>query len=151
MEPVTQTRLADPEVLSDLLEGLSRFTVTGDAHHVVTKLSGVGSGHGTHPSSSTRRHHRSGVTYWCSSPGVRFESTRVHRRVGFVTRLRNLVQAAASYPLVIATILVGLIGLMLLATPARGIAPWLVGGYALAVAAWEAVGMVRQLLRGHAG
>lgn len=84
-------------------------------------------------------------------PGVRFESTRVHRRVGFVTRLRNLVQAAASYPLVIATILVGLIGLMLLATPARGIAPWLVGGYALAVAAWEAVGMVRQLLRGHAG
>lgn len=55
------------------------------------------------------------------------------------------------YPLVAATLLVGAIGLVLLATPARGAAPWLVGGYAIAVAAWEAVGMIRQLMRGHAG
>nr|WP_233613911.1 heavy metal translocating P-type ATPase [Leucobacter edaphi] len=41
--------------------------------------------------------------------------------------------------------------MVLLATPARGAAPWIVGGYALLVAAWEAVGMIRQLLAGHAG
>ncbi|MFA7498594.1 MAG: heavy metal translocating P-type ATPase [Leucobacter sp.] len=59
--------------------------------------------------------------------------------------------AIASYPLVAATLAVGAIGLAMLATPARDFAPWLVGAYALLVALWEAVGMVRQLLRGHAG
>lgn len=65
-----------------------------------------------------------------------------------VTRVRATVK---SYPLVFASLLVGAVGLALLATPAAGAAVWLVGGYALAVAAWEAVGMIRQLLRGHAG
>ncbi len=59
--------------------------------------------------------------------------------------------AARRYPLVAATLFVGAAGLVLLATPWRGAAPWLVGAYALAVAAWEAVGMVRSLLRGRAG
>lgn len=51
----------------------------------------------------------------------------------------------------VATVIVAIVGLALLATPAREVAPWLVGGYALAVAAWEAVGMVRELLKGNAG
>ncbi len=59
--------------------------------------------------------------------------------------------AVRTYPLVATTLLVALVGLILLATPWRGSAQWLVGGYALAIAAWEAVGMVRQLLKGNAG
>ncbi len=59
--------------------------------------------------------------------------------------------AVKRYPLVFATLVVGAIGLVLLATPARDTAPWLVGSYALVIAATEAVGMVRQLLQGHAG
>ncbi|MFD5600530.1 heavy metal translocating P-type ATPase [Leucobacter sp. NPDC058333] len=50
-----------------------------------------------------------------------------------------------------ATLIVAAGGLVLLATPARGVVPWIIGGYALAIAAWEAVGMVRQLLSGRAG
>lgn len=57
--------------------------------------------------------------------------------------------AVRAYPLVFATLLVATIGLLLLATPASGVARWIVGGYALA--AWEAVGMIRQLLRKHTG
>ena len=63
-------------------------------------------------------------------------------------RLRSAVRA---YPLVFATIVVAAVGLVLLATPGRDAAPWIVGGYALLVAAWEAVGMIRQLVAGHAG
>lgn len=51
----------------------------------------------------------------------------------------------------IATLLVALIGLILLATPASESASWVVGAYALVIAAWEAVGMIRQLIQGHAG
>ncbi|WRS29807.1 heavy metal translocating P-type ATPase [Actinomycetaceae bacterium MB13-C1-2] len=64
----------------------------------------------------------------------------------------NRVRAAIrTYPLVATTLLVALVGLVLLATPAHEFAQWLVGGYALAIAAWEAIGMVRQLLKGNAG
>lgn len=59
--------------------------------------------------------------------------------------------AVRAYPLVFATLIVAAGGLVLLATPARGVVPWIIGGYALAIAAWEAVGMVRQLLSGRAG
>lgn len=65
--------------------------------------------------------------------------------------MSKLTRAIRSYPLVAATLVVGAIGLVMLLTPAAGIAPWVVGAYALGIAAWEAVGMVRQLLRGHAG
>lgn len=65
--------------------------------------------------------------------------------------MSRITQALRRYPLVAATLLVGAVGLILLATPAAEAAPWVVGGYALALAAWEAVGMIRQLLRGHAG
>ncbi|MGK0715828.1 heavy metal translocating P-type ATPase [Leucobacter sp. W1153] len=65
--------------------------------------------------------------------------------------MSQLVAATRRYPLVAATLVVGVVGLIMLATPARDAAPWVVGTYALAIAAWEAVGMVRQLLRGHVG
>ena len=65
--------------------------------------------------------------------------------------MKTLRSALRNYPVVAATLAVGVVGLVLLATPARGIAPWLVGGYALLIAAWQAVQMVRELLRGHAG
>lgn len=51
----------------------------------------------------------------------------------------------------LATLLVAAMSLILLATPASNAARWIVGAYALVIAAWEAVGMIRQLLRGHAG
>lgn len=63
-------------------------------------------------------------------------------------RVSLLVRA---YPLVVTTLLTALIGLVLLTTPVRDAAGWVVGGYALVIAAWEAVGMIRQLIRGHAG
>lgn len=65
-----------------------------------------------------------------------------------MSRFSSLVRA---YPLVVATLFVALIGLILLATPASESASLVVGAYALVIAAWEAVGMIRQLIRGHAG
>ncbi len=65
--------------------------------------------------------------------------------------MKKLRRAARAYPAVAATLVVGIVGLLLLATPGRDAAPGIVGGYALLIAAWQAVEMVRQLLRGHAG
>jgi len=59
----------------------------------------------------------------------------------------KLRRAMRSYPLVVSTIVVALMGLVMLATPARGYAGWVVGVYALGIAAWEAVQMVRSMLR----
>ncbi|MCW5954701.1 MAG: hypothetical protein KIT69_20805, partial [Propionibacteriaceae bacterium] len=55
------------------------------------------------------------------------------------------------YPVVAATLAVGVVGLVLLAAGQTTISAWLVGGYALAIAAWQAVSMVRDLVRGHFG
>lgn len=63
----------------------------------------------------------------------------------------TLRRAIRAYPLVATTLLIGVIGLVLLATPLRAIAPWIVGGYALAIAAWEAVQMVRSIIHGKLG
>ncbi|PRI12052.1 heavy metal translocating P-type ATPase [Leucobacter massiliensis] len=63
-------------------------------------------------------------------------------------RVRTVV---SSYPLVLASLLVGAAGLVLLAASAPVLASWLVGLYALGVAAWEAIGMIRELLRGRGG
>lgn len=60
-------------------------------------------------------------------------------------------RAIRSYPLVAATLVVAALGLIMLATPARETAPWIVGIYALAIAGWEAVQMVRSLLKGNLG
>lgn len=53
--------------------------------------------------------------------------------------------------MVAATIAVGLVGLALLAAGQATVSAWLVGGYALAIAVWQAVGMVRDLVRGDFG
>lgn len=63
----------------------------------------------------------------------------------------TLRRAIRAYPLVATTLLVGVVGLVLLATPARAAAPWVVGAYALGIAAWEAVQMVRSIIRGNFG
>lgn len=65
--------------------------------------------------------------------------------------MSRFVAALKSYPLVFATIVVAAAGLLLLATPVSAAVPWFIGGYALLIAAWEAVGMVRQLFKGNAG
>jgi len=65
--------------------------------------------------------------------------------------MSHFASHARAYPLVVATLVVAAAGLILLATPARAAAVPLVGAYALLIAAWEAVGMVRALLKGHAG
>src|SRR5699024_11572583 len=68
LDPVGQAGLADPEVCGDLFELLSWLTVPRDADDVVAELLGVRLWHGIHPSSSAAWHHRSDVTYPCSSP-----------------------------------------------------------------------------------
>jgi heavy metal translocating P-type ATPase len=65
--------------------------------------------------------------------------------------VRRVPTLLRSYPLVVATILIAIVGLLLIPTPAQDSARWIVGGYALLVAGWEAIGMIRQLLKGHAG
>ena len=58
-----------------------------------------------------------------------------------------LLRLARRYPMVTATLGVGLLGIVLAVTGAGPVVRWLFSGYALAVAAWQAVGMVRRLLR----
>lgn len=65
--------------------------------------------------------------------------------------MKTVLRWTRAYPAVALTIVVAIVGLSMLATPARGLAPWIVGGYALCIAAWQAIDMVKQLLRGHAG
>lgn len=55
------------------------------------------------------------------------------------------------YPLVAATLAVALLGGILSFTGAEWLVPWVVGGWAVLMAARSAVGMVRDLLAGHAG
>lgn len=55
------------------------------------------------------------------------------------------------YPLVAATVSVAIVAGVLAFTAWSPAVSWLVSGYALAIAGWTAVGMVRDLLRGHAG
>lgn len=62
-----------------------------------------------------------------------------------------LKRAIRAYPLVASTLVVAAVGLVLLATPLRPAAHWIVGAYALCIAAWEATQMVRSLLRGNFG
>jgi threonine dehydrogenase-like Zn-dependent dehydrogenase len=68
LDPPGQTRLADAEVGGDLLQRLPGLTVPGNPDHVLAELLGIRLRHGAHPSSGTSRHHRSDVTYPCSSP-----------------------------------------------------------------------------------
>lgn len=55
------------------------------------------------------------------------------------------------YPAVALTLAIGLLGAVLALAGAGWLVAWLFSGYALAVAAWQGVGMVRDILRGHWG
>ncbi len=61
--------------------------------------------------------------------------------------MRRLLRLARRYWAVTATLVVGALGIVLALAGAGTLVPWIFGGYALAIAAWQAVGMVRQLLR----
>ena len=65
--------------------------------------------------------------------------------------MRTLLGAARRYPIVAATILVALLGLLLWFAGAPSAVQWLFSGFGLLVAAIEAVGMVRRLRRGTFG
>jgi heavy metal translocating P-type ATPase len=58
------------------------------------------------------------------------------------------IELARRYPVVATTLGVGVVGLVLLVTGSGVASSWLVGGYALAVAAWQAWSMIRDLLHG---
>ncbi|WP_157007877.1 heavy metal translocating P-type ATPase [Agromyces laixinhei] len=61
------------------------------------------------------------------------------------------LKLARRYWVVTLTLGVGLAGIVLALAGAGAAVPWVFSVYALAVAAWEAVGMVRDILRGHWG
>ena len=65
--------------------------------------------------------------------------------------MSRLVAAARRYPLVITTVLLGLVGIGLALAGRADTLVWLFGGFGLFVAAISAVGMVKQLRRGSFG
>ncbi|WP_416954899.1 helix-turn-helix domain-containing protein [Nocardioides sp. T5] len=75
--PVRQAGFADTEVGSDLLEVDARLTISGNPNDVLAELLGIRLRHGAHPSSGTSRHHRSDVTYSCSSPWFAGQQSRI--------------------------------------------------------------------------
>lgn len=62
-----------------------------------------------------------------------------------------IIQAVRRYPLVAVTLLVGVVGLVALATPVAPAVPWVVSGYALLIAARQGWDMIRALFRGAIG
>ncbi len=63
----------------------------------------------------------------------------------------GLVNLARRYLMVTTTLAVGLLGIVLALAGAGASVQWVFSGYALGVAAWHAVGMVRDILRGRWG
>ncbi|WP_353826813.1 heavy metal translocating P-type ATPase [Agromyces sp. SYSU T0242] len=55
------------------------------------------------------------------------------------------------YPVVALTLAIGLAGIVLGLAGLGWLVAWMFSGYALAIAAWQAIGMVRDILRGHWG
>lgn len=65
--------------------------------------------------------------------------------------MAHLLKLARRYWVVTVTLGIGLVGIVLALTGAGAAVPWIFSAYALGVAAWQAVGMVRDILRGHWG
>ena len=65
--------------------------------------------------------------------------------------MARLLKLARRYWIVTLTLVIGLAGIVLALAGAGSAVAWIFSGYALAVAAWQAVGMVRDILRGHWG
>ena len=55
------------------------------------------------------------------------------------------------YPVVALTVAIGVVGIVLALAGQGWLVAWIFSIYALGVAAWQAVGMVRDILRGHWG
>ena len=65
--------------------------------------------------------------------------------------MARLLKLARRYWVVTLTLAIGLAGLVLALVGVGAAVPWIFSAYALAIAAWQAVGMVRDMLRGHWG
>lgn len=65
--------------------------------------------------------------------------------------MKSLGSSIQRYPLVATTIVVAAVGLTLQLTPWNAATPWLVGGYAIAIAAWLGIGMIRAIMQGRFG
>ncbi|RDV45991.1 cadmium-translocating P-type ATPase [Leifsonia sp. ku-ls] len=61
--------------------------------------------------------------------------------------MARMARLALRYWAVSLTLLVGVVGIVLAVAGAGAVVPWLFGGYSLAVAAWQVVGMVRAMLQ----
>ena len=61
------------------------------------------------------------------------------------------LKIARRYWVVTLTIAIGLLGVALAVTDAAQAVQWIFSAYALGIAAWQAIGMVRDILRGHWG
>src|SRR5687768_6150142 len=65
--------------------------------------------------------------------------------------MARLLKLARRYGVVTLTLAIGLVGLVLALVGVGAAVPWIFSAYALAIAAWQAVGMVRDMLRGRWG
>ena len=65
--------------------------------------------------------------------------------------MARLLKLARRYWVVTLTLGIGLAGIVLALSGAGAAVPWIFSVYALGIAAWQAVGMVRDMLRGHWG
>lgn len=65
--------------------------------------------------------------------------------------MARILRLAVRYRLVTLTIAIGVVGVILAVSGAGAAVPWVFSIYALAIAAWQAVGMVRDILRGQWG
>lgn len=65
--------------------------------------------------------------------------------------MARILRLAVRYRVVALTIAIGVIGIILAVSGAGAAVPWVFSVYALAIAAWQAVGMARDILRGHWG
>jgi len=65
--------------------------------------------------------------------------------------MAHLLKLARRYWVVTLTLCIGLLGIVLALAGAGAAVQWVFSVYALGVAAWQAVGMVRDILRGHWG
>ena len=65
--------------------------------------------------------------------------------------MRPLLAAVPRYPVITATVVVGVVAAALVATAQNGWAQWITVGYVSAVVVWTIIGMIRDVLRGHVG
>ncbi|HEY1106220.1 MAG TPA: HAD-IC family P-type ATPase, partial [Agromyces sp.] len=65
--------------------------------------------------------------------------------------MARILKLARRYWVVTLTLAIGILGIVLALSGAGAAVQWLFSAYALAIAAWQAVGMVRDILRGHWG